>query len=200
MRIRPRAEDILWPLVSDLVPVGGPPGAEGGRPIRPVDLRQYRQPAVVAELLEEGLDLIIALFPLLLFSLVSAGCVAAGAAAGGAAGAQMAGDEDREDLEYWLKTNDTTTRIGRAMREERLAKGMKPTHVKLVMATKRRFEALPTSRDTVGSGMTWTYEANLSRHEGYEIVFNAEPTVEEVNRTEPECDPTMTARSGREPC
>ena len=142
----------------------------------------------------------LTLFALLTFALVSAGCVAAGAAAGAAAGSEMASDDARQDLEYWLKTNDTTTRIGRAMREERLAEGMTPTHVKLVMDTKTQYGALPDDRDTTGTGMTWTYEPNISRNRGYEIVFDAEPTLEEVNRTEPGCEPTMTARRGQESC
>lgn len=138
----------------------------------------------------------VSLFPLLLFALVSTGCVAAGAAAG----SEIASNEAREDLEYWLKTNDTTTRIGRAMKEERLVKGMTPTQVKLVMPTKTQYSALPDSRDTTGTGMTWTYEPNMSRNRGYEIVFNDEPVVKKVNRTEPDCEPTMAARSGRDSC
>jgi hypothetical protein len=69
----------------------------------------------------------------------------------------MERNEAREDLEYWLRTNATTTCIGRAMKEERLAKGMIPTQVKLVMPTKAQYSALPDSRDTTGRGMTWTY-------------------------------------------
>jgi len=140
------------------------------------------------------------LFAVLVFGCVAAGCVAAGAAAGGAAGAQMAQDEDREDLEYWLKTNDTTTRIGQAMKEERLAEGMKPTHVKLVMGAKRRFDALPTTRDTSGAGMVWTYEPNLSRLEGYRIAFGPDRLVTQVKRTEPSCQNEVTARGTSGPC
>jgi len=139
-------------------------------------------------------------FFVLVFGLVSAGCVAAGAAAGAAAGSEMASDDARQDLEYWLKTNDTTTRIGRAMKEERLAKGMTPTHVKLVMDTKTQHSALPDNRDTTGTGMTWTYDSDISRNMGYEIVFNAEPVVEQVNRMEPDCEGEMTARGASGSC
>lgn len=142
----------------------------------------------------------IPLFPLLLFALASTGCVAAGAAAGAAAGSKIAGNEARQDLEYWLKTNDTTTRVGRAMKEERLVKGMTPTQVKLVMPTKTEFSALPDSRDTTGAGMTWTYMPSMSGNRGYEIVFDAEPVVRKVNRVEPDCEPTMTAPGGDSSC
>lgn len=137
---------------------------------------------------------------LLLVSTVTAGCVAAGAAAGGAAGASLASNEDREDLDYWLKTNDTTTRIGQAMKEERLVTGMSPTQVKLVMGAKGRFDSLPTTRDTSGAEMVWDYRPNLSRLEGYRITFDKNRKVSRVERTEPECEQQMTGRRSSDPC
>lgn len=116
------------------------------------------------------------LFAIIVFGAVTAGCVAAGAAAGGAAGAAMASeDEDREDLEYWLKTNDHTTEIGDAMRRETVIPGMERTHVKLVMGAKGRYESLPAQIDTVAQDrIRWTYPPELDQYDTYQIYFNPE--------------------------
>jgi hypothetical protein len=131
-----------------------------------------------------------AVYLFVLTPLLLTGCVAAGAAAGGAAGAAAASsDEDREDLEYWLKTNDHTTRIGDAMRKEKIVEGMSKTHVKLVMGSKDRYESLPTSIDTTEQGRTqWTYVPNLDTYSTYEITFDMDQLVSQVSRVETEDD------------
>jgi hypothetical protein len=127
---------------------------------------------------------------LLVSPLLLTGCIAAGAAAGGAAGAAAAsGDEDRKDLEYWLKTNDHTTRIGTAMRKEKIIEGMSKTHVKLVMDVKGRYDALPDSIGTTEEGRTqWTYIPNLDQYSTYKITFNSEELASQVERVETEDD------------
>ena len=127
--------------------------------------------------------------PLLLIPLLT-GCVAAGAAAGGAAGAAAAsGDDDREDLEYWLKTNDHTTRIGDAMRREKIIEGMSKTHVKLVMGSKGRYDTLPNSIDSTGQERTqWTYVPNLDTYPTYKIAFSSDELVSQIERVETEDD------------
>lgn len=130
---------------------------------------------------------------LLVSPLLLTGCVAAGAAAGGAAGAAAAsGDEDRKDLEYWLKTNDHTTRIGTATRKEKIIEGMSKTHVKLVMDVKGRYDALPDSTDTTEEERTqWTYVPNLDQYSTYKITFNSEGLASRVERVETENDENL---------
>mgnify|MGYP006926872764 CR=1 FL=1 len=126
------------------------------------------------------LTIIIAL---LLLPAVLSGCVAAGAAAGGAAGAKLADDsEDRKDLEYWLKTNDHTSRIGTAMKRENIVEGMSPTQVKLVLGAKKRYNSLPDSTTTIEGGYTqWTYIPELTQYSTYRITFD---TTNSVSRTD----------------
>lgn len=103
---------------------------------------------------------------------LTCGCVAAG----GVAGASMASeDEDRNDLEYWLKPHDHRTRIGDAMRRKTIIPSMECTHVKLVMGAKGRYESLPVQIDTVAQDrIQWTYPPGLYQYDKYHIYFNPE--------------------------
>lgn len=118
----------------------------------------------------------IAPYLLIVFSIILSGCVAAAAGAGAAAGSSMQ-DEDVRDLEYWLKTNDATTRIGVAMQNREIVEGMTPTHVKLVMPAKGRYDALPTSRDTTDGQLVWTYVPQIDNFSTYKIYFEEERVV-----------------------
>lgn len=126
--------------------------------------------------------------------LVLGGCVAAGAAAGGAAGAAAASDdEDVQDLEYWLKTNDTTTRIGEAMRNRELTEGMSKTQVKLFMGTKGRYDTLPTERENIDDGTRWIYEPELDQYSRIVIDF-VDEEVTSIERQEVEEEECLNPR------
>jgi hypothetical protein len=114
---------------------------------------------------------ILALAPVLL-----TGCVAA-----------LADDEDVRDVEYWLKTNDATTRIGTAMQNREIIEGMTKTHVKLVMPTKSSYDALPTSREKTEDGNDlWIYVPNLNNYSTYRITFGEDGKVSSVETVETE--------------
>jgi len=112
------------------------------------------------------LAVIMRLIPVLILPLLLTGCVAA-------VGAAAASGEENEDIDYYLKTNEVQTRIEKAMRDRKIASGMTPAQVKLVMGAKNNYKARPDSVKNFDGGEEWMFESiDPMMPATYKITFN----------------------------